>query len=749
VGSTSNFATGTLTDGHATIKLPKLGSGTGTYSLDARVTDLAGNQGTSATVTLSVTASSNAWTASGQFLTVDPVDGMAFQQLGDLQLTHPIDLDTSPGASASGNAAFVYNSDWTAKPVIQASMPTDNTATAAPTSMTATLTWNGTAQTGVTFSSDGQTVPGDVLTVALQVGPPVTATGRYPWSVQLSAGGHTSTASGVAYVAVPGTNFGTGWLFGPVDQLVSIASDANGPAGMLRIYGTGGERFYTQGTGATYTLASDPGTLVKNGDNTYTYSLPDGERWNFNSSGYETSQVSADGLATLSYRYDGSNRLSGMTAIDGTLSTFSYGTNVVTITTSNNRVTTLTLSGGALASIKNPDGGTDSFTGGPITNETFGMLQNNWGYSSGMLGTITQGSSSSPSVSYPTPVAAQGLGASSKWTSVAAQATLKDPNNHVTSWQLDAQGRLLQQTAADGGITQYTRDGTTTWVTKVTDPLNRVTTLTRDSSGYVTQATLPDGNTRNYAYQSAFHALTTMTDERNNTTTFGYDSGGHQIRVTNALGQASSSGYDATTGLLTASTDALGHTTSYAYDSKRRQTTVTDALNNVTSYSYDANGNPLTTTDARGDVTTTNYDVMGRETSVIDALGDITTMTYDVSGLSLTNTDPLNRQALGGPGHSAFGGGLYTTGNGITRIGATRPTAAPSTTWPSAISSPAADPPRPDSVSSTASWPTASAAATWPPSSTTAIAPTTPRSTAAPTWSRPPTPWALRPLPVS
>src|SRR5262249_39559038 len=158
----------------------------------------------------------------------------------------------------------------------------------------------------------------------------------------------------------------------------------------------------------------------------------------------------------------GSNRLSGMTAIDGTLSTFSYGTNVVTITTSNNRVTTLTLSNGALASIKNPDGGLDSFTG---TSETFGLLQNNWGYTSGMLGTITQGSSSSPSVSTLTPLAAQGLGAGAKWTSVAAQATLSDPNHHVTSWQLDAQGRLLQQTAADGGITQFTRDGTTTWVT--------------------------------------------------------------------------------------------------------------------------------------------------------------------------------------------------------------------------------------------------------------------------------------------
>src|SRR5262249_53001783 len=141
--------------------------------------------------------------------------------------------------------------------------------------------------------------------------------------------------------------FGSGWSFGSIDQLVDIAADANGPAGKLRVYGTGGWRFYS-GTSTFTSPAGDPGTLVKNGDNTFTYSLPDGTKWNFNSSGYETSQVSADGLATISYRYDGSNRISGLTAIDGTLSTFSYGTNVVTIVTANNRVTTVSLSGGNL-----------------------------------------------------------------------------------------------------------------------------------------------------------------------------------------------------------------------------------------------------------------------------------------------------------------------------------------------------------------------------------------------------------------
>jgi RHS repeat-associated protein len=642
----TGYATGTLTDGHVTLTLPAL-PGTGTYPMRARITDLAGNQGTSAVVTMTVNTVSNAWTATGQVLTADPLDGQAQEQLGDVQVSHAVDLDQSPGSGQSGDPAFTYNSDQVSvQPIVQVGWQTDSSG-ALPSSVVATLTWNGAAQASKTFSGGGG-ADGDVLTIGLQA-PTVSTTGRYPWSVALSGGGHSGSVSGVTYVVAEDSSaLGAGWTFAGLDQLVSISADANGPAGQLRIYGNGGWRFYS-GTSSFTSPAGDPGTLVKNGDNTFTYLLPDGEKWNFNSSGYETSKVAADGLATLSYRYDGSNRLAGTTAIDGALSTFSYGTGVVTLVTANNRVTTLTLSGGNLSSITNPDGGLDTFTysGKLLQSEAFGLLQNQWAEQSNLLGTFTWGASGSPSVTKVKPVAAVGLynyNGSTNWGLNTAQASVTDPNSHVTAWQLDSAGRPLQEVAADGGITQWTRDGTTTWVTKVTDPLGRVTTYTRDSSGYVTQETLPDGNTRTYAYQSSFHALTTMTDERNNTSTYGYDANGHQIRATDALGDVSSYSYDAATGELKTSTDPLGHTISYGYDANRRQTTVTDALGNVTSYSYDANGNLLTTTDARGDVTTTTYDVMGRLTQQTDALGDIKTYTYDSSGLQLTSTDALNRQ---------------------------------------------------------------------------------------------------------
>src|SRR5262249_5591005 len=154
----------------------------------------------------------------------------------------------------------------------------------------------------------------DLLTLAVQTTATGLSTSRYAWKLALNTP-TAVTLTGYAFVVAQGSSpFGAGWSFAPVDQLVSIAADnPDGyPAGQLRVYGTGGTRFYS-GTSTFTSPAGDPGTLTLSGG-VYTYTLPDGETWNFNSSGYETSQVSADGLATLSYRYDGSNRLAGLTA---------------------------------------------------------------------------------------------------------------------------------------------------------------------------------------------------------------------------------------------------------------------------------------------------------------------------------------------------------------------------------------------------------------------------------------------------
>jgi len=123
----------------------------------------------------------------------------------------------------------------------------------------------------------------------------------------------TQALTGTAYVVAQDSSpFGAGWTFSPVDQLVSIAADSYGPAGMLRVYGTGEYSFYT-GTVTFSSPADDAGALSLTGG-TYTYTSPDGTTETFNSGGYETQWASADGQETLQFRYNGSNQLTGVTA---------------------------------------------------------------------------------------------------------------------------------------------------------------------------------------------------------------------------------------------------------------------------------------------------------------------------------------------------------------------------------------------------------------------------------------------------
>jgi RHS repeat-associated protein len=661
----TGYASGTLHAGAATITLPLL-PGTGTYQLRARVTDRAGNQGTSAVQTLQVGTVSSPWQLTARVLRVDPEAGQAQEQLGDVSVTHELDLDQSPGTEQSGNAALVYHSDSVSvRPIVQAALTTPNSG-ALPTSIGVQLTWDGVLQSAnpINFSTTGL-APGDVLLASAQVASPVATTGRHSWSLRVVIPGQPdAVASGITYVVTQDASpFGAGWTFSPVDQLVSIAADSNGPAGMLRIFGTGGWRFYASSGSGTFTSpAEDNGTLAGTGP--YTYTTPEGVVTTFDSSGRQTSIVSADGHETLSFAWT-NGLLTGMTAIDGAASTFTYTNGLLSgISTVGPRSWVIAHTGTALTQITDPDtsdagGGVRSFTYDSINHllsDTFGLLANRWTYdsSSGLATGLRWGNSSSPSLSTLSPAALQGLAALVRAPSqpgAVAQASLTDALGRVTSWQLDGDGRAVWQQADDGGVTTDVRDGAGR-VTSETDPLGRVTSYQRDAQGYVTQETLPDNSTIVSTYQpsygpgstTVFHQLLTVTDPRTYTTSYGYDTAGHQTSVTNALNQTTVSAYDSTTGLLTSVTDALNHSTTFAHDSDRRLTTVTDARQGQTVMTYDANGNEASTTDPLNNTTYTTYNVMGWLVSQKDAMQDTETFTFDTSGLELTSTDYAGTQ---------------------------------------------------------------------------------------------------------
>ena len=100
------------------------------------------------------------------------------------------DLSSLPADAGATNptSALVYNSDTVnVLPVIQVAFVTAGTTQAHPTSsIVATLTWNGTAQTPVTFTIQSPAYL-ETVVMDLQVASPVTATGLFSWDVKLQA----------------------------------------------------------------------------------------------------------------------------------------------------------------------------------------------------------------------------------------------------------------------------------------------------------------------------------------------------------------------------------------------------------------------------------------------------------------------------------------------------------------------------------------------------------------------------------
>src|SRR5689334_23135058 len=142
-------------------------------------------------------------------------------------------------------AALIYNSDTVdVQPVVQAAIPTEVGQTM-PTSITVQLTFNGVTQPAQTFNVPSNIQAGDTLNVAAQVANPVTQTGRYGYSLEITLnypggmGSLSRTFTGSTFEVVSGPSLGNGWSLSIEDQLVPIAADANGPAGVLRVYGSG------------------------------------------------------------------------------------------------------------------------------------------------------------------------------------------------------------------------------------------------------------------------------------------------------------------------------------------------------------------------------------------------------------------------------------------------------------------------------------------------------------------------------
>ncbi len=464
-----------------------------TVRVRARASDRAGNQGTSSVATIAINSvGSAAYTTTGTVRVPDPLDGDPLLQSGRLQITHPLDLDKSPGTQQSGNMALVYDSGTAGAtaPIVQATIQMDNSGSM-PSSIAAQLTWDGSLNSGGSWSFSGS-ANGDPITLAVPVMGGVTGVGRHTWSLTLtittSGGTVTRTIAGQTFVVnLSSSPYGAGWNVGGVDRLYSIASSGTYPAGLLRVYGSGGSRFWAAAGSGNYTAPQgDNGTLVAVTGG-WTYTTPAGDVTAFNSAGMQTGWTSADGNSTLSWTYtdaDGDGQtddLSTMTAIDGATTAFNYTSGKLSsVVTAGPRTWTIAQSSGNVTRITNPDGGQRNFTydtSHRLTGESFAGLTNTWTYSS-TTGTLQSMEAGSGGTTYLTPAVLSGLGSAAFGV---ASATVTDPLSRVTITKMDDQGRTIEMRDATGGVWTWTRDSNGR-VSSQTDAMGRTTRQRKGSN---------------------------------------------------------------------------------------------------------------------------------------------------------------------------------------------------------------------------------------------------------------------------
>ncbi|EXR78371.1 lysM domain protein [Acinetobacter baumannii 541915] len=226
--------------------------------------------------------------------------------------------------------------------------------------------------------------------------------------------------------------------------------------------------------------------------------------------------------------------------------------------------------------------------------------------------------------------------------------TETDANGNVTRFDYSQdQGRTIQVTSADQGVTKTTYDA---WGRQlIVNRNNNLTSYTYNDQAKTLTVKSPEG-LQTITQYNEFGDVVQVTQANQGKSTYLYNDDGQKTKETNAVGATTNYVYDKKTGLLSESTDAVGVKTSYYYDNANRVisqiVTLSATESQETSYSYDGLGERLEVIEAKGSanerVTQYGYDKAGNLISVTqDAKGLklVTSYSYDETGRQVKVTD--------------------------------------------------------------------------------------------------------------
>jgi RHS repeat-associated protein len=529
---------------------------------------------------------------------------------------------------------------------------------AVPATVSAQLTFNGVLGSTFYYSTSSLN-PGDTMQIALQGDATGLSTGRYSYSVAVTANYGTpvtTTTSGSVDIINSSTSpFGAGWSLSQLERIWPVTGGAilEQPGGTSLWFANG------QTSGTFVTPAGDFSTLTQNTQtNVYTRTMTDGTKIYFDSTGKQSSVVDRVGN-TFTDNWDGSNRLTSIGDPNGLAVTLAYDGNnrVTTFTDPAARVTSLSYDGsGRPTAVTDPDSAAWGYSYDSSSRMT--VLTNPRSYSTtftynfaGRVSGVTRPDTTTESMSA---MQMQGLVQAGQGTqgnpatgvlAAQAQASYTDPRNDVWAQGLDWLGFGLTAQASDPLAdlsTNYLDANGLAWLSA--DQLGRRTRSFFDGSGNTTKLVQQDDTTRQYTY-NGFAEPTKFTDETGGISTYNYDSSGDLASQQDILGHLTSYTYNAK-GFVSTVTDPLSRVTSYALDSRNRVTSTRDALGNLVTAGFDGASNQTLSVDQRGNPTTYTFDQMGRQTQ--QALPDsnpnnhpVYTTIYDAAGNAQVQIDPL------------------------------------------------------------------------------------------------------------
>jgi len=225
---------------------------------------------------------------------------------------------------------------------------------------------------------------------------------------------------------------------------------------------------------------------------------------------------------------------------------------------------------------------------------------------------------------------------------LVTETVLTSPLGRATRYRFNAFGQTVSETNALGQTTTYEYASGTNRLLAITDGLGRRTEFAYDGRGNVVAITDPLGNVRRSTYDVATDLPTTVSDPLGNPTTFSYDAGGNVTAVAGPTGMQTALVRDAT-GDVRAIIDPLGNRTTLSYDAHGALVATTDPVGATTTFTYDGASRLTSQTDPRGRTTTFSYDNLNRLIAITDALGAVKRMTYDGNGSLIAVTDALGR----------------------------------------------------------------------------------------------------------